>query len=341
MAADVLDRLLITLAVRLHAFSVCEIQRGWRLRVDPSEAVVIHFVLAGTGSVRCGGGPWVPFAPGSIIVVPARQSHDVGEADHTVGEAKAEEHCRLVDNGLVTFTAGDGSRDTLLVCGTLSASYGGGLGLFDSLREPIVESLSSAGALRHAFALLLAEIATPGMGTQAMTEALMKQCLILLLREHFRRDRNGSPLFAALQDPRLARAVMEIVEKPAAPHTVEGLASVAGMSRASFAERFLQLYRQTPMDFVQKVRLRIAARLLTTTSLPSKGIASSIGYTSRSSFSRAFRAAYGIDPKAFRMLGGNEDQRPERFEGWTGMPSRAPDQRLLSSEIDEEASGQN
>ena len=57
MAQDVLDRLLITLAVRLHAFSVCRIQRGWRLRFGPLEAVTIHYVLAGSGSVRAGRGP--------------------------------------------------------------------------------------------------------------------------------------------------------------------------------------------------------------------------------------------------------------------------------------------
>ena len=62
------------------------------------------------------------------------------------------------------------------------------------------------------------------------------------------------------------------------------------------------------MDFVQKVRLRVAARLLTTTDLPIKVIANSIGYASRSYFSRAFRAAYGADPKTFRMLG-NPDQQ--------------------------------
>jgi AraC-like DNA-binding protein len=80
------------------------------------------------------------------------------------------------------------------------------------------------------------------------------------------------------------------------------------MSRASFAERFSQVYAQTPMDFVQEVRLRIAARLLTTTDLPIKVIASSIGYASRSYFSRAFRAAYGADPKTFRMLGNPDEQ---------------------------------
>lgn len=310
---NVLDRLLTTLAVRLHAFSVCEIQNGWRLRVGPSKATIIHYVLAGTGSVRSGSGPWVPFAPRSVIVVPAHNPHELGEADRPVQEVQAEDHCTLVDDGLVKFTAGD-AADTLLVCGMLSASYAGGLGLFAPLNVPLVEDLSANDVLRQTFDLLFAEIARPSIGTQAMAEALMKQCLILLLRHHVQRAGAGSPIFMPLRDQRLARAIAEILENPAAPHSVESLAGKAGMSRAALAEHFSQAYAQTPMEFVQKVRLRIAARLLTTTDLPIKVISNSIGYTSRSSFSRAFRAAYDLDPKTFRSGGGREERELEAIE---------------------------
>jgi AraC-like DNA-binding protein len=318
MAQDVLDRLLVTLAVRLHAFSVCAIQRGWRLRVAPSDSIILHYVLAGTGTVRCDSGRWVPFTPHSIIILPAHKGHEVGEADQAIGEARAEDHCTLLDDGLIKFTAGDGAADTLLVCGMISASYAGALGLFASLREPLVEDLSSSDALRHTFDLMFAEVARPSVGTQAMAETLMKQCLILLLRQHLQRADTTSPLFMLLRDQRLARAVTEVLENPAAPHSVESLAAKAGMSRASFAERFSQVYEQAPMEFVQKVRLRIAAGLLTTTDFPVKVISNSIGYTSRSSFSRAFRAIYRVDPKTFRQVGGQEERELEPIENGSG-----------------------
>jgi AraC-like DNA-binding protein len=321
MVKDVLDRLLITLAVRLHAFSVCRIQSGWRLLFDPFDAVTVHYVLAGSGSVRAGSSRWLPFAPRSIIIVPARQPHALGEAQAPAAEVHGENHCTLLDQGLVTFTAGDGSPDTLLVCGTIAATYGGALGLFDHLREPMVQDLSSTDVFQHAFDLMLREVTTPGVGTQAMTEALMKQCLILLLRQQLTLEARTSPLFAAFHDPDLARAVTEVLANPAASHTVESLAIIAGMGRSSFAERFAQAFGQTPIDFVQKVRLRLAAQLLTTTDLPVKVIASSIGYASRSYFSRAFRAAYGADPKTYRQVGGREEQEPEPIEGRaTGLP---------------------
>src|SRR5215212_6336291 len=124
----------------------------------------------------------------------------------------------------------------------------------------------------------------------------MKQCLIVLLRQHLRRDGEISPLFAALHDQRLARALVAVLDDSAARHTLESLARGAGMSRTPFAERFSQVFRQGPIDVVQKVRRRIAAKLLANTDLPVKVISTSVGYASRSYFSRAFRTAYGADP---------------------------------------------
>ena len=313
MQADLLDRLLITLAVRLHAFSVCQIQRGWRLAFSPFEAITIHYVLRGSGSLRVGQGPWLPFAQHDIIVVPARQSHAMGEAMDVAGEAQAAEQCGLHGDGLIAFRAGNGTPDTLLVCGQISASYDGALGLFELFKAPIIGSFSADSILHRSFELMLAEVFRPALGTQAMTEVLMKQCLIILLRQHLLAGEAGaSPVLMALREPRLARAVLAILEQPGAPYTVESLAVMAGMSRTSFAERFSQIFEQAPMDFIQRVRLRIAAQLLASTDLPVKVIAGSVGYASRSSFSRAFEAIYGAAPTDFRRFGGQGETEPEK-----------------------------
>ena len=319
MATDTLDRLLTALAVRLHAFSVCEIQQGWRLAYPRFEAITVHYVLKGVGAFCVGNGPWLPFAPQSVIVIPARQSHVLGEAGAAAQTMLAADHCSLLADGLVKFTAGDGSRDILLLCGAIPIAHGSALGLFDLLRDPMVESFAASGLLRHAFELMLGEVASPGLGTQAMTEVLMKQCLIALLRQHLRNDGPNSPLFTALHQPRLARAVLAIIEEPAAPHSVENLAVRAGMSRASFADHFSRAFQQGPMDFVQKVRLRVAARLLTTTDLPLKVVAQSVGYAGATPFSRAFRGAYGVDPISYRNFG---DREPTSGQG-PGAPALA------------------
>jgi AraC-like DNA-binding protein len=314
MAADILDKLLITLAVRLHAFAICEIKQGWRLTFAPMEAVTIHYVLAGSGALSIGNGASVPFRPQCMMFVPAKTSQSLGEHTHIQGEAQAEQNCTLVHDALVQFTAGDGSRDILVICGTISATYSGALGLFDHLREPVVVDLSANTVVRHAFEMMITEIAKPSIGAQALTEVLMKQCLILLLREHLLNGSTVSPFFAALEDYRLTRAITSVIERPAAPHTVASMAALAGMSRSSFSDSFGRVFGQSPIEFVQKVRLRLSAQLLSTTDLPVKVIAASVGYSSRSYFSRAFRERYGVDPTTFRAIGGYAEQDPSPVE---------------------------
>ena len=264
------------------------------------EAVTIHYVLSGTGTLRTPGGVDAAYAPNNIIVVPARVAQSLGKSDPLLGEADATEYCGLLADGLVRFTAGDGTRDSLIVCATVTASYGGALGVFDQLRGPVVSDLPHNTMLHAAFAQMLQEVANPGIGTQALIEALMKQCLILLLRHHLENLSISSPFFAVLVDHRLAQAVADVLRQPSAPHSVESLAIVAAMSRSTFAEQFVAAFGQTPIDFVQQVRLRRGAELLRGTDLPIKVIASSVGYASRSYFTRAFRKLYTMDPRSFR-----------------------------------------
>lgn len=302
MAANVLDKLLETLDVRLHAFAICHIEHGYRLVFDPMDAVVIHYVLAGAGVLKVGNAAPVPFGPRSILVVPPRQSQSLSPNVGSLRDVLASESSILVADGLIKFIAGPGEGEILTVCGTISATYSGAFGLFDHLTGPMVESSTDEPRLRTTFDALLAELAEPGIGTRALTEALMKQGLVLLLRQHIERDGIESPLFSVLRDHRLARAVAAIVKSPNARHTLDDLAAIAGMSRTSFAERFSQAFGRTALEFVQRARLHHAAHLLGTTDLPVKVVANSVGYASRSHFSRAFRDAYDTDPKTYRSL---------------------------------------
>ena len=94
-----------------------------------------------------------------------------------------------------------------------------------------------------------------------------------------------------------------------------GLAAAVGMSRSSFAREFTAAFGMSPMAFVAKTRLHHAAEMLRATNMPVKVIAASIGFSSRSHFSRAFRDSYGADPSAFRRTS---------IEADTGHPAMAP-----------------
>jgi transcriptional regulator GlxA family with amidase domain len=154
--------------------------------------------------------------------------------------------------------------------------------------------------MRGIFEALIDEYRRSGPACAAMMTALMNQCLIEVLRRVSQQADGALPWLSALDDPRLARVIETILNHPEQHHTLELLASVAHMSRSTFARRFEQCFGRTPMDYVRDVRLRRAAQLLQVGRLSIDGIASKVGYASRSHFSRAFHDQFGCSPVDFR-----------------------------------------
>ena len=302
-----LDQLLTTIDVDPHAFSVCRIQTGWRMTFPAFDAVTVHFVLRGSGHLQVGASPPIPFSQSSVLIVPTSEQHWVGEVSDRAEVREAADRCAVLGDGLVEFTAGSGDDDTLMLCGALSAPYQGGLGFFDLLRAPTAGDIVTGVIPASVFDAMANEITHAGFGTQAMCQALMKQGLIALLRDRWERQTELSG--GATFHPRLSKALAAIIGNPAAPHTVDSLASLSGMSRASFSDHFSKTFGQGPIDFVQKTRLRIGARLLRTTDLPIKVIAQTAGYAGPRPFSRAFHAAYDCGPADYRACPDGENIR--------------------------------
>jgi transcriptional regulator GlxA family with amidase domain len=165
------------------------------------------------------------------------------------------------------------------------------------------------------FAAMAGELKLPSVGTKAMVEALMKQVLVLVLRRGAALHGGELSLRLLLADPRIGRVVATIVAHPGHPHSVDTLAAAAGMSRSCFNRQFAVAYEGTPMDFVQGVRLREAARMLTASNLPVKSVAAAVGFTSRSHFSRAFTLKFGLDPSRYRSLPADQDSASAQSNG--------------------------
>ena len=295
---SLLDDLLASLDVEVRTFSVCKVESGWALGVDADAVPVIHYGLKGTGVARFPDGLAITIEPHDFALVPPNQPHRIDSGGEGLKVVPATENCAVLADGLLELRAGT-EPDLIMVCGKIEATFAGTLGLFDRLNHPISVRLRRSDPLRQAFEALLDELASPTLGTRALADALLKQCLILLVRRLARGEHEPAWL-TGLVDSRLAAVVTTILENPAGDHTLRSLAERAGMSRSGFAFRFGVAFGTTPMEFVKRIRLRYAARLLRTTDLPIAMIANKVGYGSRTHFSRAFRATYGRDPRAFR-----------------------------------------
>lgn len=301
MTEPMLDRLLMSLDVAIDAFAICEVNRGLQLVARPCDEIEVHYVLSGTMHLAVPGHAPLICGPGSVVLVPPHLAQTIGAEEAPGHQLVAMENCASTRNGMVRFDATGGAPGELrFVCGLITANISGSFGLLDTVRKPVVENLLDQPVVRNSYEMMSAELANPGMGSRALAGALMKACVLLLLRRHFARSEHETSLLSTLRDPRLGKAVTAVLDKPAARHSVAALASTAGMSRSAFAREFSHAFSISPMEFVARTRLHHAAEMLRSTNMPVKVIAANIGFSSRSHFSRAFRDGYGADPSSYR-----------------------------------------
>ncbi|EGA8710031.1 AraC family transcriptional regulator [Escherichia coli] len=107
-------------------------------------------------------------------------------------------------------------------------------------------------------------------------------------------------ILSLLLHPRLGAVIQQMLEMPGHAWTVESLASIAHMSRASFAQLFRDVSGTTPLAVLTKLRLQIAAQMFSREMLPVVVIAESVGYASESSFHKAFVREFGCTPGEYR-----------------------------------------
>lgn len=120
-------------------------------------------------------------------------------------------------------------------------------------------------------------------------ELCLEQILTLLWE-----DSSSDPLGqvdAALDD--VARAVRE---EPSRRWTVTELAARAALSRAQFTRRFTARFGTPPARYVARARIDRAHQLLTETHMSVTQVASTLGYTDLSHFSRVYKQHTGSTP---------------------------------------------
>ena len=106
-------------------------------------------------------------------------------------------------------------------------------------------------------------------------------------------ERSSQPVEGALRCIR---------ERFADPLTVETLAAACSMSVSHFIRSFQKHLGRTPHEYLLGFRLQRAKQMLYMTDRTVEQIAEDCGFNSASHFARAFRAANGCSPTAFRKV---------------------------------------
>jgi AraC family transcriptional regulator len=101
--------------------------------------------------------------------------------------------------------------------------------------------------------------------------------------------------------PAVRRALEYLHANPAARHSLEDLASAAGLSKHHFARAFRAQVGMPPGSYVERLRIDQAKRLLRTDPDATVAeIAHGLGFADHSHFTRRFRKWVGQSPSSFR-----------------------------------------
>jgi AraC-like DNA-binding protein len=186
---------------------------------------------------------------------------------------------------------------------------GGHFGLTGGHAEMLLHSLppivhirreSDKAAMRWSLERMREELRDPQPGGSLITQQLAYMMLIQALRLHLVDAANtGRGWLSALSDKHMSIAIASIHSDPGFPWTLQSLAERAGMSRSVFALRFRETVGTTPMEYLTRWRMLLAADRLTRSSDGLSAIAQSLGYESESAFGKAFRRVMGCSPRQY------------------------------------------
>ena len=167
---------------------------------------------------------------------------------------------------------------------------------------PIVHIRGEAdkAAMRWSLERMREELRTPQPGGSLLAQQLAYMMLIQALRLHLSDAASaGSGWLAALADKQMSQAIAGMHGDPGYPWTLRALAERVGMSRSVFALRFRRTVGSTPMEYLARWRMMLAAERIKSSSEGLAEIAQSLGYESESAFGKAFRRVMGCSPRQY------------------------------------------
>ncbi|MFI9646459.1 AraC family transcriptional regulator [Streptomyces sp. NPDC052040] len=272
----------------------------WAIRLRGRDRLKVNVVVRGRCLlVREEGGRTVALEAGDVVVSDGRQSYVLCSAP---GLEPLESGRVAVDPDSRMAHLGDGD-DVHCVSGHIDLSRDGG----DLLRRALPEMIQVGAGAAEAPVLgwligrLVAEMAEGRAGSGFAADQIAQLLFLQVLRVCLV-DAGTLPAgwLRALADERLAPALRLMHGEPSRPWRLEELARAAAMSRTAFAVRFKEAAGVPPLTYLLNWRMSLATRALRADDTPVAALARSLGYTSESAFSNAFKRTVGIAPKRYR-----------------------------------------
>jgi len=313
--SDVLKSVHLEGAVFLNA----EFTAPWCVRGDSGMAmykdrlaaaehmVFFHFLTAGRCKVRLNNtGEVLEVSAGDLLLFAQDDRHLLGSDLQIapLGEAGTGTPQVIDDPEFIQIRYGGGGAPTRFVCGYLLCNRSMCRPLFEALprmlRIPIGDGRASA-LLRELLQAGVRESLATRPGTASTLAKLAELMFVEAMRRYVESlPPNGNGWLAGLRDAHIGRALALLHAEPGKPWTVDELAREVALSRSVLAERFTDLVGESPMQYLMRWRLALAAQMLRSGKEAVTRIAERSGYESAAAFNRAFKREFGVPPAEWR-----------------------------------------
>jgi AraC-like DNA-binding protein len=161
---------------------------------------------------------------------------------------------------------------------------------------------------------LLSEALPPLLHVSGNSSNQLAQLLcIQTIRSYLEASGSGTAgWLRALGDKRIAPALRLMHREPARAWRLDELAKEVAMSRTSFAVRFKKIAGVAPLTYLLNLRMRFAEQGLREGSRSVSELGLSLGYTTESAFSNAFKRTTGVAPKRYQSIFARMDRSTSR-----------------------------
>lgn len=316
---DVLTDILDTMHVQSHVQFSMELTAPWGFKVPAKIDWALFFVVTrGSCYLEVEDlGSAVSLVGGDLVMLPHGNAHIL--RDHTdsaiVPIEGLAQGCPKHNSHLVFRHGGGGSLTTMVAGHFIFESQASKP--FLSALPPLILIHGEQGQmvpwLETTLKWIAAETNSKNPGAQIMVSRLTDMLFIQILRSHIASCSGQESdcqvkagWLRAMADPNIGKAFEMIHEQPNHPWTVADLAAQVNMSRTAFSTRFTNLAGVPPLAYVTKWRMLKAGDFLRRGEATIAEIASSVGYESEASFSKAFKREMGVAPGMYRREGQND-----------------------------------
>ena len=269
----------------------------WGLRLPGTIQLAVHAMIQGHSWL------WVDDEYSPLELKPGDLALVRGGPDHFIAHQPGA-RCVLPEDFRAQHSADEAKPDpraAVFLCGAYRFSGDIGAGLVNALPPvfPIPSGIDNP--IHGVVALLSRELAHVEPGRQTVLDRLLDVLVVLGLRSGLARSANAPAWFRGASDPRLSWALQAIHGETGKSWTVDKLAKLSNMSRATFARVFQEVLGDTPMKYLTDWRMTVARDLLRTQDIPLAEVAERVGYSSLYAFATAFRRHHGQPPGRWRQ----------------------------------------